>query len=425
MQQTIDCPIRRRLAHLPWANDGRAGARHWLEMQRDPLAWLQKMHVAQPDLAVARMGPQRLWCLFHPQAVQELMVDRRDDLQRWQPALCMLKQWNGRSFMMREGAPAQARRKEVRPHLAPPPASEVRRLAAEWGERVEEGREYDLDLEMAAFSVTLSGHALFDVDLQPSAYRIAKAVRLLSRVALLEMSTGLPLGHWFPSKLCPRKRWALGQLREAVGEVAERSPRPLADLRDELCTLLMASHQSTGVTLTWSLLLLAQRPELLAGLRAELAGVNWTAIRSVADLRDCALLRAVLQECLRLYPPAYGLAPRQVTADIEVFGQRLKRGDVTMVSSWITQRDPRWFEAPLEFRPERFLEPARWPRGAYFPFGLGDRACPGTAMAMIDLAAALAYWIEHWDIMHDGDLAPRGWFSLRPQRARVRFRRRA
>lgn len=90
---------------------------------------------------------------------------------------------------------------------------------------MEEGREYDLDLEMAAFSVTLSGHALFDVDLQPSAYRIAKAVRLLSRVALLEMSTGLPLGHWFPSKLCPRKRWALGQLREAVGEVAERSPR--------------------------------------------------------------------------------------------------------------------------------------------------------------------------------------------------------
>lgn len=222
MQQTIDCPIRRRLAHLPWANDGRAGVRHWLEMQRDPLAWLQKMHVAQPDLAVARMGPQRLWCLFHPQAVQELMVDRRDDLQRWQPALCMLKQWNGRSFMMREGAPAQARRKEVRPHLAPPPASEVRRLAAEWGERVEEGREYDLDLEMAAFSVTLSGHALFDVDLQPSAYRIAKAVRLLSRVALLEMSTGLPLGHWFPSKLCPRKRWASCARRWARWRSARR-----------------------------------------------------------------------------------------------------------------------------------------------------------------------------------------------------------
>ncbi|MBI6852033.1 cytochrome P450 [Pseudomonas cichorii] len=421
LEANPNCPIRRRLANIPWVGDNRAGLRHWLEIQRDPLAWLQKMHAMQPDVAVMRMGPQRVWCLFHPQAVHELMVEHRDDLRRWTPALCMLKQWNGRSFMMREGEPAQAQRKAVRPHLVAPQASDVRRLAAQWADRIEEGREYDLDLEMAAFSVTLSGHALFDVDLEPTAYRIAKAVRLLSRVALLEMSTGLPLGHWFPSKLCPRKRWALGQLRAVVDEVVEHSPRPLVEMRDELCTLLMASHQSTGVTLTWCLLLLAQRPELCKQLRAELAPVDWTAIRSLSDLRNCPLLRAVLQESLRLYPPAYGLVPRQVSADIEVSGHSFKRGDVVMVSSWITHRDPRWFEEPLEFRPERFMDSATWPRGAYFPFGLGDRSCPGTAMAMIDLAASLAYWVEHWDIVHDGELVPRGWFSLRPQRARVRF----
>ena len=158
---------------------------------------------------------------------------------------------------------------------------------------MEEGREYDLDLEMAAFSVTLSGHALFDVDLQPSAYRIAKAVRLLSRVALLEMSTGLPLGHWFPSKLCPRELWRWASCAGG-GRGGGRSPRPLADLRDELCTLLMASHQSTGVTLTWSLLLLAQRPELLARLRAELARVVDGDPLGRRPAR-CALLRAVLQ----------------------------------------------------------------------------------------------------------------------------------
>ncbi|MDF5830472.1 cytochrome P450 [Pseudomonas aeruginosa] len=94
----------------------------------------------------------------------------------------------------------------------------------------------------------------------------------------------------------------------------------------------MASHQSTGVTLTWSLLLLAQRPELLQAATRR-AGAVMAGDPLGLDLRDCALLRAVLQECLRLYPPAYGLAPRQVTADIEVFGQRLKRGDVTMVSA--------------------------------------------------------------------------------------------
>ncbi len=86
-----------------------------------------------------------------------------------------------------------------------------------------------------------------------------------------------------------------------IDEVAEQSPRPLVELRDELCTLLMASHQSTGVTLTWCLLLLAQRPELCQRLRAELAPIDWPSIRSVSDLRNCPLLRAVLQECLRCY----------------------------------------------------------------------------------------------------------------------------
>ncbi|GFM84877.1 hypothetical protein PSCICO_02760 [Pseudomonas cichorii] len=64
LEANPNCPIRRRLGHLPWVGDNRAGLRHWLEIQRDPLAWLQKMHAMQPDVAVMRMGPQRVWCLF-------------------------------------------------------------------------------------------------------------------------------------------------------------------------------------------------------------------------------------------------------------------------------------------------------------------------------------------------------------------------
>ena len=66
MDDAIRCPIRRTLAQLPWVGDDRAGARHWLAMQRDPLAWLQNVHAEQPDMAVTRMGLSRLWCLFHP-----------------------------------------------------------------------------------------------------------------------------------------------------------------------------------------------------------------------------------------------------------------------------------------------------------------------------------------------------------------------
>lgn len=424
MDDTLRCPIRRTLARLPWVDDQRAGARHWLALQRDPLAWLAQVHAEQPDMAVSRMGLNRVWCLFHPEAVHQALVEHRALLRRWELSLCMMRQWNGRSFMMREGPPAQAQRKAVRPHIAAPQPLEILQLAERWGQGLEDGGEVDLDLQMAAYSATLTGHALFGMDLRDQAFDIARAVRLLSRVALLETSTGIPLGHWFPSKLCPRKRWALGRLQAVVAGIAEQSPRPLAAQRDELATLLMAGHQSTGVTLTWTLLMLARHPEVLAALRQELAGVDWSRIEGVADLRGCPLLRAVIQESLRLYPPAYGLVPRQLTADTEVFGQTLQKGDILMLSSWITHRDPRWFDEPLAFRPQRFLEPATWPKGAYFPFGLGDRACPGTAMAMLDVAVSLAWWVTHWDVEPLGAIEPQGWFSLRPRRARVRLHRR-
>ncbi|KAF1023692.1 MAG: putative cytochrome P450 132 [Paracidovorax wautersii] len=416
------CPIRKHLAlrRQRWPLPD-AGLSQWLEIQRDPLVWLAGRHRASPDLASLRMGPKRLWCVFHPEAIHELMVTHRADLQRWEPSLCIMRQWNGRSFMMKEGEVARRQRQTVRPHLQAPAVAEIQRMARDWSARVEPGQVVDLDLEMAAYSITLAGHALFGLDLAPSAHTLAKAVRILSRVALLEVGTGLPLGHWFPSKLCPRKRWALRVMREQIEQIAQQSQRPLAVHRDDLATLLMAAHQATGATLAWAQLLLAQHPEVLAALRQELAGVDWSGVRQLQDLRGAPLLRAVIQETLRLYPPAYALVPRQLARGVTVSGRVLARGDIVMVSSWITQRDARWFPEPEAFRPERFLQTPTWPQGAYFPFGMGERACPGTGMAMMDLAVSLAHWVEHWDLAMLGPVTAQGWFSLRPKNARVRL----
>ncbi len=417
------CPIRQRLAlrrpRRPFWQPPAAGLDHWLEIQRDPLAWLADMHRRSPDLAALRMGPKRLWCVFHPDAVHDLMVNHRADLRRWEPSLCIMRQWNGRSFMMQEGEAARRQRQTVRPHIRPPAASEIRRLAGRHAAQFTAGQALDLDLEMAAYSVTLAGHALFDLDLGPNARTIAKAVRILSRVALLETSTGLPLGHWFPGRLCPRKRWALHVMRAQIEQVARDSRHPLAVHRDDLATLLMAAHQATGATLTWAQLLLAQHPEVLAALRAELATLDWAEITQLQDLRRAPLLRAVIQETLRLYPPAYALVPRQLARAMTVADTPLARGDIVMISSWITHRDARWFPEPEAFRPERFLSAPSWPQGAYFPFGLGDRACPGTGMAMMDLAASLAYSVEHWELTVLEPVVPQGWFSLRPKQARA------
>ena len=419
------CPVRKRLAlRRQYRRLPDVGLNHWLEIQRDPLAWLAQMHRNSADLASLRIGTRRLWCVFHPEAIHELMVSQRAAVQRWEPSLCIMRQWNGYSFMMKEGEAARRQRQAIRPHIQAPGVHDIQSVARRWSAHIMPGQVVDLDLEMAAYSVTLAGHALFDIDLGPQAETIAKAVRILSRVALLETSTGLPLGHWFPSKLCPRKRWALRVMRAQIEQVASESRRPLAVHRDDLATLLMASHQATGATLAWAQLLLARHPRVLAALRRELGAVDWASVNQLQDLELAPLLRAVIQETLRLYPPAYALVPRQLSRPVSVSGTSLGRGDIVMISSWITHRDARWFPEPDAFRPERFLEESTWPRGAYFPFGVGERACPGTGMAMMDLAVSLAYWVQHWDMTILEEATPQGWFSLRPRNARVQLERR-
>ncbi|WP_137937900.1 cytochrome P450 [Chitinivorax sp. B] len=401
------------------------GIKHWTAIQKDPLAWLDSVHEQFPDIALMRIGIQRVWCVFHPDGVRSLLIDHRSHLKRWQPSLCMMQQWNGRSFFVKEGDVARSGRQTIRPLLNPAPLHEVWELAEQWGQRWQHGQVIDLNLELAALCLTLSGHVLFQVDLSPHAYRLAKAVKILSRVGLLETSTGIPLGHWFPSRLCPLKRWALRQIHDTLDEIAATSPLGLAPHRDELGTLLLAGHQSTGVTLTWSWLLLNQYPSILAEVRDEINAINWIQASTLKEIGPLTYLRAAVDESLRLYPPAYGLTPRQLTAPAEILGQSLKKGDLVMISAWVTQRDERWFENADQFRPNRGQTDARAPKGAFFPFGLGDRACPGTAMAMADLYPTLAYLLSHWDIQPLDRLEPQGWFSLRPKSAKVRLLQRS
>jgi cytochrome P450 len=99
----------------------------------------------------------------------------------------------------------------------------------------------------------------------------------------------------------------------------------------------------------------------------------------------------IAKEVMRLYPPAYGLG-REAIADCEIGGYRVPAGTQVFVFQWVTQRDARFFDDPLAFRPERWTEQfeLQRPRYAYFPFGGGPRACVGASFAMMEMILVLA-----------------------------------
>jgi cytochrome P450 len=189
-------------------------------------------------------------------------------------------------------------------------------------------------------------------------------------------------------------------------------------LRDEVMTLFLAGQETTALALTWCWYLLARNPEAEERLAAELGEVLDGRSPTVEDLPRLRYCEWVVKEAMRLYPPAYGVG-REAARECEVGGYRVPTGMQVFAFQWVVQRDPRWYDEPDVFRPERWSEEtaARLPRFAYFPFGGGPRACIGNTFAMMEAVLILATVAQRFRLRlvtgHRVELLPA--MSLRPR----------
>lgn len=162
-------------------------------------------------------------------------------------------------------------------------------------------------------------------------------------------------------------------------------------LRDECVTLFLAGHETTALTLTFAFYLLAEHPEVDARLSAELDQVLGGRPPSASDIATLPYTEAVVRESMRLYPPAWVIG-RETTEDVELGGYRLRPGSTLFISQWVLHRDPRFWNEPEHFQPERWENDLvrRLPRGVYIPFGGGPRVCIGNHFAMMEAVLLLA-----------------------------------
>jgi cytochrome P450 len=170
-------------------------------------------------------------------------------------------------------------------------------------------------------------------------------------------------------------------------------------VRNEVATLMFAGHETTAVTLTWAFYLLSQHPEAERKLHAELAEALGGRTPTVADLPSLKYTRMVVEETLRLYPPAFGVT-RQSLGEDEIGGYRIPANSSVSVIINNVHHDPRWWENPEQFEPERF-SPERSvdrPNFAYLPFGGGPRLCIGNSFAMTEAQLALATVAQRYQL---------------------------
>ncbi len=189
-------------------------------------------------------------------------------------------------------------------------------------------------------------------------------------------------------------------------------------LRDEALTLFLAGYETTANLLAWTWWLLATHPQVESKLHRELDGELAGRTPTLDDLPKLRYAEHILTESLRLYPPAWGMA-RLAIEDHEIAGYPVPAGTGVAIAQWVVQRDPRWYEAADEFRPERWEGDLqkRLPRFAYFPFGGGPRQCIGNLFALMEATLVMATVAQRFRLrMRQGaEIVPMASITLRPK----------
>ncbi|GAB7193309.1 cytochrome P450 [Kineococcus sp. NUM-3379] len=357
--------------------------------------------------------------LNDPAGVRRVLVDNARSYGRDTIQYGALSAVTGQGLLTSDGETWRRHRRVVQPAfhhgrldaVARQAGVAARRVRARWAQA---GPQEPVDVAEGLFAAALEvvGHLLADTDLAgealaPAAHRLVAAVE--EALAAVVAGASSPVPASWPT---PRRR----RLRRAVARVDEvcellvrlrreagvgpddtdvlalllRAGLPPGQVRDELVTFVVAGHETVASALTWTLHLLARHPGEQARLHAELDAVlggpggrepGWD------DLQALPFTRAVLEESLRLYPPAW-VVTRRALADDVVAGVPVPAGTLVIVCTWALHRHPALWEDPEAFRPGRFLERVR--REGYVPFGAGPRLCIGRDVALVEGVLVLA-----------------------------------
>jgi cytochrome P450 len=414
------------------------------EFRRDRLGYLAQCARDYGDVVSLRLGHRRVWLLNHPDLIEQVLVTesrrfRKHFALRLNPILL------GNGLLTSEGDFWLRQRRLIQPAFlrpriaayAPFMVAATERMVAAW----RDGERHDVMAEMTRLTLEIAAKTLFDAEAGGSTNDVVAALQVAQEAWLARFNSLLSPPMFLPTPQNLRLRRAVGRLdriiygfikqRRQSGEAKndllslllaardDQDQRGMSDqqLRDEAMTLFLAGHETTALTLTWTWYLLAQNPETEQRLAAEVHEALGDRLPTVEDLPRLPYTERAVLESLRLYPPAYTIG-RESLEEVELGGYRMPRGTTVLMSEWVLQRDPRFWEEPLQFRPERWTPEMqqRLPKFAYFPFGGGPRTCIGNTFAMMEAVLVLATIAQRFrfTMVPGPPVAPAPAFTLRP-----------
>ena len=418
---------------------------HLRELREDRLGFWRMCVHAYGDCVTLMFGPNRSVLVTDPNLIEQVLVTQSRSFIK-NRLLRMNRILLGDGLLTSEGDFWLRQRRLSQPafHRARVMAygetmvTSTKQMLANW----RDGEERDAHQEMMQLTLEIVAKTLFDVDASREGRDVAGALsQALASFDARINSLQFLLPERVPTPLNIRAWRAIERLDKVIYAFIERGRASGCDggdllsmllhaqdddgsrmtdqqLRDEVMTLFLAGYDTTALALSWIWYLLGQHPEVEARLVTEIQTILGEHPPTLADLPRLPYAEMIVQEGLRLYPPAYVIG-REATEDCEIGGYLIPKGTTVLMSQWLMQRDGRYFPQPEVFKPERWADglARRLPKYAYFPFGGGQRACIGSVFAMMEAVLLLVTIAQRFrlELVPGYPVEPKTSFTLRPR----------
>ncbi|MGD8831652.1 MAG: cytochrome P450 [Pseudomonadales bacterium] len=394
-----------------------------LQLWRAPLQLFERTAREQGDWGRINLGLKSLYLASHPDLVRELMLDRADDFSKGTP-LERARIVLGDGLLTSPPGVHRTHRRRLQPAFQRNRVGQVVETSYDYALRVcgswTDGQTVDVNATMMALAQRVIARNVLAVELSDTQVEaVSDALDTLVADFGWLLIPGSTLLWRSPLPGFRRMRQATNTLvaltREIVAQRVQHAHVETGDVltillaepdqrssgngivEDQVLTLLLAGHDTTGNGLAWCWLALSRHPRIEEEWHHELDTVLGDGPVTPTNLGRLSLTRRIVLEGLRLYPPAPAVGRTALRAT-HVGGHPIRKGDIVEVSPWVMHRDERYFAEPQVFDPERWagdLE-KRLPQGAFFPFGLGPRLCIGMHFALAIMTVSLAVIGQRW-----------------------------
>ncbi|WP_372479568.1 cytochrome P450 [Halomicrobium sp. HM KBTZ05] len=404
---------------------------------RDPCAFRERCAAEYGPVVNYEMLGWDTYMLTDPADVKRVLEDP-DTFPKHEPSNAQLEAFVGNGLLTSGGDLWERQRAAIQPafymdHIRNYAERMVAQAAAT-ADRWTAGESVDVRRAMTRCTLDILVDCLFGEDIDPAERGLYEAVEAFQ--APLEPSKQ-PITFfapdWAPVPFLRRADRALSHIDDQIYDILETRRADESDrddlvamllaadtamddeqIRDELVTFLFAGHETTALSMTYVWDLLSRNPTAQRRLHEEVDALDGRP--TIEDVFDFEYTGAVIEEAMRLYPPAHDIR-RSPATTVEIGGYTIPEGSLVTLPTWVLHRDERFWDDPEQFRPERFLDGGRSdrPEYAYFPFGGGPRRCIGQQFAMTEAQLILATIAREWTLEREyGDLDLSAAVTLQP-----------